>query len=144
MTFPGQPNPALWTPARYIAFAQRCWFCGAFIPRDKPGRRVGDRGSKAFYNPVLQLWECPDCRAEATRAELAGLEPRAPRTEVCESCGYARLDTDSPASAPIFGLLPCAGCERGAGRGLHRTCPRCRHLEHRPHTSATPPIEGAA
>lgn len=123
-------NPELWTPARYVHSDQRCAFCGAHIPRSKPGTRVGDRGSKAFYNAALQRFECIDCRAEATRADIAGQQRRMPRTEACVACGYERLDSDSHQSAPLFRLQHCSGCELAAGQGLHRKCPRCGHLEH--------------
>lgn len=131
MTSHGYHNPVLWTPARYVHSDQRCAFCGAHIPRSKPGSRVGDRGSKAFYNAALQRFECLDCRAEATRADLTAQQRQAPRTESCEACGYARLDSDSHEDAPLFALYHCSGCELAPGHGIHRTCPRCSHIEHR-------------
>ena len=120
-----------WTPARYIHAPARCWFCGAHIPRSKPGMRTGERGTKAFYNSILRCFECNDCRIEATRAYLAGQEPRTPALEACEACSYQRRDHQLPDEAPIFRLTPCGGCELNAVAGMHRTCPRCGHLEHR-------------
>mgnify|MGYP001597997964 CR=1 FL=1 len=144
MSYPSQLEAELWTPARYISMSQICWFCHAHIPRDRPGARVGDRGTKAFFNSARRLWECTPCRVEATRAFLVCQQPHAPVVEICEACRYQRLDTDSPTERPIFRLVPCAGCELGAGRGLHRTCPRCTHVEHRSHVTAVAPLEGAA
>jgi len=135
MSPPGDPR--LWTPARYITFDQVCHFCGAEIPRAKPGTTTGTRGTKAYINVALGLYECMPCRWEATRAELAGQEPRAPRVERCAACAYERLSSDLPSVRPIFGLVPCDGCELGSGRGFHRRCPRCRHVEHRPHAQTT-------
>ena len=131
MSPPGDPR--LWTPARYIAHDTRCHLCGADIARTKPGATTGTRGTKAFFNATLGLFECMDCRLEGTRAELAGHELRSPREERCLACAYSRLSSDWAAEHPLFGLTPCAGCELGAGRGLHRCCPRCGHVEHRPH-----------
>jgi hypothetical protein len=138
-----RPDPALWTPVRTISYAQRCHFCRAGIARDRPGSRTGERGTKAFFNRALNLWECIACREEATRAELARQAPRESVIEACEACRYERLDIHLPDSAPLFALMPCDGCELGADRGLHRICPRCRHVEHRSHRIAGQ-LEGAA
>ena len=129
-----QPDPRLWMPVRTVSYAQACHFCGAGIPRDRPGAKTGTRGTKAFYNRALNLWECMACREEATRAELARHELREPLVEACEACRYERLETHRANAAPLFALMPCAGCALGADRGLHRTCPRCGHIEHRSHS----------
>lgn len=134
------PN-RLWTPARYVATPQWCHFCGAFIPRSAPGPRVGDRGTKAYYNSSLRLFECIECRAEATRADLALIEIHErsrPATESCVACGYERSERDLSSELPIFRLIPCPGCQLGEGSGLHRVCPRCRHVEHRSHVAGQP------
>jgi len=123
-------NPDLWTPARYVHAPAKCFFCGGHIPKSAPGSRVGDRGTKAFYNSALKRFECMECRMAATDADIASQRPRAPRAETCASCGYSRLDTDSHAAAPLFALRHCCGCDLAPGHGLHRTCPRCGHLEH--------------
>jgi len=140
----GHGDLELWTPARYVAMHQRCSFCGAPIMRDKPGARVGDRGTKAFFNSARKLWECTPCRMEATRAEMARMDPHEARVEACESCRYERLDSQPPNAAPIFGLIPCTGCELGADAGLHRICPKCRHVEHRSHGAAFGHLQGVA
>jgi hypothetical protein len=138
-----RPDPRLWTPVRTVSYHQACHFCGAGIPKDRPGATTGTRGTKAFYNRGLNLWECMACRVEATRAELARQEAREPVVEACEACRYERLDTHRANAAPLFGLKPCDGCELGADRGLHRTCPRCQHVEHRSHPYNAR-LEGAA
>jgi hypothetical protein len=125
-------DPRLWTPARYIHGHQRCHFCGEHIPPARPGATTGTRGTKAFVNIALGLFECMPCRAEATRAELAQFELR-PTQERCQACCYARSSADSPLARPIFGLRPCDGCELGGGRGFDRICPQCAHIEHRAH-----------
>jgi hypothetical protein len=139
----GDQDPRRWTPARYVHAHQRCWFCGAHIPRATPGRTTGTRGTKAFFNTAFRLWECCDCRAEATRADLARLEPRVPAVEACEGCGYRRLDSDSAIDLPLFALRPCAGCELSPARGMHRICPRCAHVEHRSYGLAPTSKEAA-
>ena len=70
----------VWTPARTIASDQRCYFCFGSIPRGSPGRRTGDRGTKAFYCHTARLWQCLECHAEHVRAEIArdALERRPP------------------------------------------------------------------
>jgi hypothetical protein len=139
----GRGDPTLWTPVRTISYAQVCHFCRAPIARDRPGAKTGTRGTKAFFNRALNLWECMPCREEATRAELARALPRGPALEACEACRYERLDIHRPAAAPLFGLDLCDGCELGIGRGLHRICPRCHHVEHRAHPF-TSQLKGAA
>jgi len=128
-------DPRLWTPARYIMRDQRCHFCGADIPRTHPGATTGNRGTKAFVNIALGLFECMPCRLDATDAEMA---PRVTSVERCEACQYERLSSHWPSDRPLFGLKPCDGCELGAGRGFDRHCPRCHHVEHRAH--ARPPV----
>jgi hypothetical protein len=61
------PEP-YWMPIRYVHDDVLCAFCGFLILRTAPGRRTGERGTKAFYNAVLREWECIPCRIEAGRA----------------------------------------------------------------------------
>jgi len=63
-------DPRVWTPVRYVRFPQVCDFCWELIPRSSPGRTTGSRGTKAFFNAALNIWECIPCREEATRADL--------------------------------------------------------------------------
>lgn len=61
-----------WIPLRYVPAATWCWFCGAFIPRAKPGTTTGTRGTKAWLCREREVLECFECRSEAMRAEEAG------------------------------------------------------------------------
>ena len=72
------PEPH-WTPVRYVRVAQVCSFCGHTIPAGSPGSTTGTRGTKAYYNAVLNVWECIGCRQEALRALGAQLEMDNPR-----------------------------------------------------------------
>ena len=68
-----RPRPACdpephWTPVRTVRADVECSFCNNLILRTAPGRRTGERGTKAFYNAVLREWECIPCRIEAGRA----------------------------------------------------------------------------
>lgn len=60
-----------WIPVRYVAHDQQCQFCGERIPKGSPGSRVGERGTRAWWDKAHDVWECIPCREEATRAELA-------------------------------------------------------------------------
>jgi hypothetical protein len=62
-----------WTPVRYIRNARRCDFCGIEIPAGSPGATRGTRGTKAYFNPHRNVWECMPCRSEATRADFIRL-----------------------------------------------------------------------
>lgn len=64
-------DPRCWTPARYIDKSQKCDFCWNAIVRCKPGNTTGTRGTKAWYNAALGIWECLACRSEGMRAEEA-------------------------------------------------------------------------
>jgi hypothetical protein len=63
---------AAWRPVRWVSRPQVCesW-CWEVIPAGKPGARVGERGTKAYYNPVIRMWRCLRCQEEATRADEA-------------------------------------------------------------------------
>lgn len=64
------PNkPERWNPVRWIKRTQRCDFCWDMILRGVPGNRPGDSGTKAWYNPDRNVWECLGCRTEGFRAE---------------------------------------------------------------------------
>lgn len=41
----------------------RCEFCFERIPNARPGARVGDRGTRAFFDVRLQLYHCLRCQA---------------------------------------------------------------------------------
>lgn len=60
-----------WTPARYVRDPQVCSMCFNIIPNGRPGATTGTRGTKAWYCPEHQVWECLDCHTERTDAELA-------------------------------------------------------------------------
>jgi hypothetical protein len=66
------PEP-YWIPARFVHAPQVCDFCGLTIPVGSPGSRTGERGTRAYFNSLLKVWECMDCRQEALRAHAACL-----------------------------------------------------------------------
>lgn len=74
----------LWTPVRYVSRNQVCDFCWCTIPKGSPGNSAGTRGTRAWFNHYLGIWECLECRTEAVRAELMReqLILLAPRTVV--------------------------------------------------------------
>ena len=67
-------DPAVWIPVRFVSREQECQFCWEKIPRAHPGRSTGTRGTKAWFNPALDAWECLTCRSLATDADLARQE----------------------------------------------------------------------
>jgi len=76
----GRSTIGEWIAVRYIQASQRCVFCGAFIPKGKPGSRTGERGTKAWFRKTdgwSGEWECLACRTEGTRADLAREQERA-------------------------------------------------------------------
>lgn len=54
-----------------VRFNQKCNFCGGLIPKGAPGATTGTRGTKAYYHPELDRWECKECRGAGSRAEEA-------------------------------------------------------------------------
>lgn len=64
-------DPRLWTPVRYVHKSQRCDFCWNAIPRARPGSTTGTRGTKAYFNAALGIWECLKCREAAHDADAA-------------------------------------------------------------------------
>ena len=101
-------DPDVWTPVRFVHQPQRCQFCWEVIPRAKPGTTTGTRGTKAFYNAALQVWECMKCREEATRADLA-------RQAELE----ARTLKESPMKRVVLAvLLTLAAFQAQAGNGI--------------------------
>lgn len=72
---PRDPEP-FWTPARYVHAPQVCSFCGCTIPAGAPGTTTGTRGTRAYFNGLLKVWECMGCHQEALRAQSAGLPDR--------------------------------------------------------------------
>jgi len=72
------PEPH-WVPARYVHADQVCSFCGFTIFAGSPGTAAGTRGTKAYFNGMLNIWECMPCRQEALRAQGAQLEQDNPR-----------------------------------------------------------------
>lgn len=81
---PRDPEP-MWRPVRFVREDVECSFCGYVIRKGSPGDRVGERGTKAWWNPHLREVECLGCRSEAVRA----LEAR-------ESCGRTPLNAALP------------------------------------------------
>ena len=67
------PEPH-WVPARYVHADQACSFCGFTIFACAPGNKTGTRGTKAYLNALLNVWEGIPCRQEALRAHGAQLE----------------------------------------------------------------------
>lgn len=67
------PEPH-WIPARYVHADVPCSFCGFTIFACAPGNKTGTRGTKAYFNSMLNWWECIPCRQEALRAHGAQLE----------------------------------------------------------------------
>lgn len=63
-----------WRPVRFVREPQQCYLCWVRIPKASPGAKSGTRGTKAFYEPNLRLWECLGCREEQGRAELARMD----------------------------------------------------------------------
>ncbi|HXU04967.1 MAG TPA: hypothetical protein VN903_28600 [Polyangia bacterium] len=59
-----------WVPIRYVQADTFCWFCGAEIPRAKPGTRTGERGTKAWLCRERGVCECMPCRSRAKEAGL--------------------------------------------------------------------------
>lgn len=62
-----------WTPVRHVPHGVTCDFCWYEIPAGSPGRRKGERGTRAWYNAHRRVWECLGCRSEAFRADFARL-----------------------------------------------------------------------
>lgn len=60
-----------WIPIRYVRKSETCSFCNLTIPAGSPGPRVGERGTKAWWDQANHQWECLACHDEGTRAELA-------------------------------------------------------------------------
>lgn len=60
-----------WTPIRYVRAPQRCEFCGAVILAASPGSSTGDRGTRAFWQPRRNRWQCLGCHSELVRIEVA-------------------------------------------------------------------------
>lgn len=58
-----------WIPVRHVRQAQECDFCWCRIPKASPGHTSGSRGTKAYYNPVLRIWECCECRRLAAERD---------------------------------------------------------------------------
>jgi hypothetical protein len=56
-------------PIRYVHDDVLCAFCGFLILRTAPGRRNGERGTKAYFNRLTREFECIGCRQEGIRAE---------------------------------------------------------------------------
>lgn len=130
------PDPTYWMPVRFVSHEQECDLCWAIIPKASPGRSTGTRGTKAWYNAAFGIWECIKCRQLVTPELVADRHTPIPREiESCQACDYRRLSTDVYGLAPFFALAICPGCALGDGRGFHRTCPRCGHVEHRSHAS---------
>jgi len=71
-----------WTPVRHVPAGVACDFCRNGIPAGSPGRRAGERGTRAWYNAHRRVYECIGCRSEAFRADAARLaqeqQPTAP------------------------------------------------------------------
>jgi len=61
----------LWTPVRYVHQPQTCDFYWSRIAPGKPGSTTGTRGTKAWFCQSRNVWECLECRSEATRAQIA-------------------------------------------------------------------------
>ena len=74
-------RPEVWTPVRYVQRQEVCDFCWNFIPPGSPGRSTGSRGTRAWYNPALDIWECLACRSEAMRADMARAAETAPEQQ---------------------------------------------------------------
>ena len=140
-----KPDPDYWMPVRFVRLQQVCNFCQAFIPRASPGRSTGTRGTKAYYCPALGVWECIPCRQLVTPELEAARRAPIPRVlEACVACDYRRWSNDIHGLAPHFDLAICTGCTLGAGRGFHRTCPRCGHVDHLAHADRRRRLQGAA
>lgn len=60
-----------WIPIRYVQAEQKCEFCQERIRKGSPGARVGERGTRAWWNKRRRVWECLLCHDERTRADLA-------------------------------------------------------------------------
>jgi hypothetical protein len=71
-------GPEKWIPLRYVREDQVCWFCGREIPRAKPGNRVGERGTKAWWWKEPNVYECLGCRTAAVDADLGRVAVKAP------------------------------------------------------------------
>lgn len=67
------PEP-YWMPIRYVHEDVLCAFCGNLILRTAPGRRTGERGTKAYFNRLTREFECIGCRQEGIRVEGVWLE----------------------------------------------------------------------
>jgi hypothetical protein len=140
-----KPDAGYWMPVRFVSKQQVCDFCWGFIPPQKPGTSTGSRGTKAYYCPGLGIWECIPCRQLVTpELEDARRAPIPRLVEACVRCDYRRPSTDILGLSPFFPLAICTGCELGEGRGFHRTCPRCGHLEHRSHADRHRQLQGVA
>ena len=59
-----------WLPMRTVPSAVLCSFCWGIIERTKPGTRIGERGTKAWWCRERGLWECTGCRSAAIEAGL--------------------------------------------------------------------------
>ncbi len=135
----GRPKPRFedhpaeqWVPVRTLRNDTDCSFCGFLILKGSPGRSAGTRGTLCWFNPERRQYECLGCRSEAMRAEDARASAPAPVVEErCDACRFVRESDSRDWRKPIFGLTSCDGCELGSGRGVHRTCPRCKTVEHR-------------
>lgn len=126
-----------WTPVRTLHADAPCFFCGRLILRGSPGRTMGTRGTRCWWNAARREYECLDCRSEAMRAEeTRHTHPLVPVMERCLACFYGRMSDDRGFVRKPFRLLACGGCELGPGRGIHRICPRCGHVEHRAYGQA--------
>lgn len=53
-----------WTPVRFVRQSHVCHLCWNTIVPGSPGKRVGERGTKAYYEPNLNLWECLQCGSQ--------------------------------------------------------------------------------
>ena len=60
-----------WTPVRYVPHVVTCDFCWYDIQPGSPGRRKGERGTRAWYNAHRRVWEHLGCRSDAFRADIA-------------------------------------------------------------------------
>lgn len=70
---PRDPEP-FWMPVRFVPDGVTCDFCRFVIPRSFPGRRTGERGTKAYFNSLMRVYECIGCRQDELRAQSARLD----------------------------------------------------------------------